>query len=361
MQTSYVMVLTPAGAGAIAVIRLTGGLVPQFLERHFSRPVWQGRPVHGEIIDAGGTVDDAVVVVHGGGLTADISVHGGLWVTGKVLELARREGFEPLPWCAGGADERPVAALPARYLDADDEIEREMLAWLPYARTELALRVLLAQPRAWRGFLSGPAPTAAEIQRVLADNALVHLLNPPRVVIIGVPNAGKSTLANRLIGRQRSITADMPGTTRDWVGELADAGGLAVVLVDTPGIRQTDDPLEQAALEHSAGEIGRADMVVLVLDASVPLAGQQQSLVAAFPGALRVVNKTDMPPLWDWRAVEALPVVATHGRGIEELRLAIVRRFGCENPAIDRPRCWTQRQRELLCRMAEEAQRDRGG
>lgn len=347
-SADHAILLTPQGTGAIAVIRLAGERVGRFLRAHFSRPAVEGRPVHGTITDAGRMLDEAVVVLHGEGFIADVNVHGGQWVIAKLLELARKEGFELLEWRASGhADRTAPVPLPPACIDADDDIEREMLAWLPYARTETAVRMLLAQPPLWRAMLAAP-PAAEELDRILADRSLLHLLRPPRVAIVGLPNAGKSTLANRLIGRERSITADMPGTTRDWVGELADVGGLVVMLIDTPGVRIAGDPLERMALERSAGEIERADMVLLVLDASVPLEGPQQELLTAWPDALRIANKIDKPRRWEPSDAGAVAVAAVSGQGIDGLRPEILRRFGCADPDIRRPRWWTERQQFLL-------------
>src|SRR5690606_12064877 len=106
-----------------------------------------------------------------------------------------------------------------------------------------------------------------------------------------------STLANQLFAQERSITADLPGTTRDWVGEIANLDGLAVMLIDTPGLRMTDDLVEREAIERSGQQVRAADLVVVVLDASVP-AAEQLAHRQAHPNALIVVNKCDRAA-WD--------------------------------------------------------------
>ena len=212
-----------------------------------------------------------------------------------------------------------------------------MLTHVPLARTEQALRVLLAQPAAWaRG--ERPDPD---------DKGLWWLLHPPRVAIVGPPNVGKSTLANQLFAQERSITADLPGTTRDWVGEMANIDGLAVMLVDTPGVRQTSDPIESEAIERSGAEVKRADLVVLVLDASAPDTSKERALMEAHPNAVIVWNKSDRaarhPP-------DGIRTVATTGTGVDQLRDAIRRRFGCESFDENRARWWTSEQRAVLTR-----------
>src|SRR5205814_10504480 len=126
-----------------------------------------------------------------------------------------------------------------------------------------ALRTLLAQPRAWKGVIDDQNLGRHELERIASDKTLHYLLHPPRVAIVGAPNVGKSTLANQLFAQERSITADLPGTTRDWVGEIANLDGLVVQLVDTPGIRDTSDAIERQAIDRSRHQIEQADLVVL--------------------------------------------------------------------------------------------------
>jgi tRNA modification GTPase len=210
----------------------------------------------------------------------------------------------------------------------------------------------LAQPPAWDELMRRKSGIGrGKIKRILDDRSLHWLLHPPRVAIVGPANAGKSTLANQLFAQERSITADLPGTTRDWVGAIANIDGLAVTLLDTPGLRDTRDAVEAEAIALARPQIARADLVVLVLDQTRPLAGGQEQLLAQFRDALVVVNKSDYVAIWH-AAFPAIHTVATTGRGLAELRRAVQRRFGCELIDIGRARCWTERQRALLERAA---------
>ena len=343
MACGRAILLTPPGAGAIAVVRIAGTGVSSFLRTHFSKPAREGRCVHGELLDGGRVVDDPVVVLHRGGTVADVNLHGGPWVVRSVLEVARRAGFEVV--------DRPDAPLPDEAVDAGAEFGREVLRYLPLARTDLAARALLAQEDAWLTFRRSPA-SGPDITSIRDDRSLYWLLHPPRVAIVGVPNAGKSTLANQLFAQERSITADAPGTTRDWVGEIANVDGLAVMLVDTPGLRATSEAIENEAIERARGEIGRADLVVLVLDVTQPRAPRQAELEQAYPGALCVLNKMDRAPAWDASA-GAVRTVATSGQGVALLRAAVRRHFLGPRPfEPTRPRWWTERQRHVLDRAA---------
>ncbi len=323
--------LTAPGAAAIAVVRLRGPGVDDFLQSHFSRPAVIGRPVHGQIRDGDRVFDDPVIAKLSED-SADVCLHGGAWVIHAFLELARSNGFEVFS---------PRLPLAAAAVDGETEIDREVAAHLPMARTELALRVLLAQPAAWASRAS------ADDVRMLADRSLHWLLHPPRVAIVGAANVGKSTLANQLFARQRVITADLPGTTRDWVGEIADVNGLAVLLVDTPGVRTTDDPLEREAIALSRPVVEQADAVVLLLDPTQAMEPDQSPLLARFPGAIVVVNKSDRGSI---AGVKAIETVATTGTGVDALRCAIAARFGCDGMDRTLPRVWTDRQRDLFSR-----------
>ena len=329
--------LTPPGGAAIAVVRLAGPGAGDFLRAHFDKPVPPGRAVHGTLRDGGREIDDVVVVLSAEGRVVDLNLHGGPWVVRSVLELARGHGFD--------VDAAPTLPLPPQAVDAETELVREVLQYLPVAPTQLAARTLLAQEAAW------DRPTRA-IRAILEDRSLYLLLHPPLVAIVGVPNVGKSTLANQLFAQERSITADVPGTTRDWVGELANLDGLAVMLVDTPGLRETNDPIEHEAIDRSREQVTAADLVVLVLDPTQPREPDQAALERQFPNALRVSNKSDRPALWESHA--AIRTVATMGQGIDALRLALRRKFlGTEPFEINRPRWWTERQRLALQRASE--------
>jgi tRNA modification GTPase len=340
MDQNRAMVLTPPGVGAIALMRIVGPGTGRFLAQHFSRAAKEQRCVYGEIRDGEWVIDDGLVVLLDDGKGADVNVHGGTWVVQSVLRLLERDGF--------AVDRGGELPLCDDAVDAGTMLEREMLTHLPLARTAEALEILLAQPGVWTKFLDERPPMAA-LEKIVADEGLFWMLHPPRVAIVGAANVGKSTLANQLFARERSITADIAGTTRDWVGETANLDGLAVMLLDTPGLRQTHDPIERLAIERSAEQIESAELVVLVLDGSRELS-KQAELVARFRDDAVVINKTDRALAWVDDFTGGIRTVATRGTGVEELRRAIRRRFGCEQMDASRPRWWTARQREVLRR-----------
>jgi small GTP-binding protein len=329
------MLLTPraAGGAAIAVVRVRGGGVGRFLDGHFSGRPGINQTSHGELRDGSSVIDDCLVVLGPDGNWADLCLHGGPWVIESTLHLLAREGFQI-------AD--PALPVPADSFDDDlDELEREVLQYLPLAVTEPAIRMLLAQPAAWRGAKEKRVDPAT----ILNDQTLWRLLHPPKIAIIGEPNVGKSTLANRLFGRRRSITADEPGTTRDWVGEMADLGGLPVMLIDTPGVRETENAIEAAAIAASGDKIREADLLIVVLDAS---GRRPLSLPQNLEGRIVVINKIDRPSGWDFSAMDAIRISAKTGEGCAELCWAVHLRLGVSDLDANRARWWTERQRGVL-------------
>jgi ribonuclease P protein component len=323
--------LTPPGRAALATLRLEGTGVGAFLARRFSRPVEPMRCVHGLLRDDDGVIDDPVVVLHPGGRCADITLHAGQAVIDAATQLAQAEGFES----ASRSD-----------ADAASLIEAEVLDALPDAPGEIAIELLLRQPNAWRAMIRAH-PTPDQLRAMLHAPALATLLSRPSVALIGLPNAGKSTLANALAGRDRSIVSDVPGTTRDWVGSIVELQGVTITLIDTPGRRETPDPIERRAIEISQGVVREARAVVIVADGTQP-SDAINSLRASHPDALVVRSKSDLQPHASWLSEQATALSAQTGEGLDQLRREIRVRLGVENFDRSRAYAWVAAQRERI-------------
>ncbi len=338
----------PSSQGsAIAVIRIHGPLVPQFLAVHFSKSPIPGKCLHAQLRDQSEIIDDPILLLSQDSQWADISLHGGPWILASALALCQREGFTHIPSFPSpgtpGEGEGGGPLPHESFAEASDDFQREMLTHLPQALTRQSLRLLLNQPTLWHEALKNKSldPTL-----ILQDQTLWRLLHPPQIAIVGEPNVGKSTLANLLFAAPRSITADIPGTTRDYVAELADIAGLPATIIDTPGHRQTPDPLERAAIASSQKKIAQSDLLLILLDATHP--PQTPLTFPASPQKITIINKIDQPSAWDFQSLNPIPISAKTAQGIEALHAAIHRELGITDLNENRPRWWTDRQKLLL-------------
>ena len=192
-----------------------------------------------------------------------------------------------------------------------------------------------------------------ELQAVLATWEEGHLLREGALVVIaGKPNVGKSTLLNTLLGKDRAIVTDVPGTTRDTLEERFVIEGIPVRLVDTAGLRRSECEVEKHGIRRAHESVEKADIVVYVIDSSQPIDPEDVDKVHEM-GAERcivVLNKTDLGVAVDPRAFSAAPAILCSllkGDGIAEVRSAIARRLAC--PENDQPHAViSERHRAML-------------
>ena len=160
-----------------------------------------------------------------------------------------------------------------------------------------------------------------------------------RVAIIGRPNAGKSTLLNNLLGEERSITSDIPGTTRDTIEEVCDINGIPVRFVDTAGLRKTLDPIEKEGTKRAYEAAKIADLCLLVLDGSrgeSELKWAQEEAARLDTNYLFVVNKIDLfssEPFFELEALgNSVSVSALYKKGFKLLKSSIFKTLTGQNP-----------------------------
>lgn len=349
-----------AAGGALAVIRISGEEALRICDRIFRgrKPLAAaaGYTVHyGEIVDDGRVLDDVLVTVfraprsYTGEDAAEISCHGSQYIVSEILRLLTASGarmagpgeFTIRAYLAGKLDlsqaeavadmiassSRAAHALAATqmrggYSGELESLREKLLNLTSLLELELDFSeedVEFADRTALRGTMER---IAAEIDRLRSSFALGNAIREGvAVTIAGAPNVGKSTLLNRLLNEERAMVSEIAGTTRDVIEECANIGGVLFRFLDTAGIRSTDDRLERMGIERTMSSIGRAQIVIHMVDAST-LTGPVPA--PGFPlrpdqKLLTVVNKTDKVPA-AWRLPEGVVgISAKHGEGIDAL------------------------------------------
>jgi tRNA modification GTPase len=204
----------------------------------------------------------------------------------------------------------------------------------------------------------------AQVRALLATARRGRLLREGcRVALAGAPNVGKSLLFNALLGSSRAIVTPVAGTTRDLLTERCDIGGLAVTLIDTAGVRESDEPIEQEGIARARQAADAADVRVLVLDRSRPY---PPAAPEASGATVIVANKCDLPSAWSVEQERgAIAVSALTGEGLDAVRRAIVHAAVAAEPLADTPAIANARHTALLerveARLGEAAEQAESG
>ncbi len=327
------ILLTPEGRGAVASLRVEGPRAGEWIERYFvgaKRPFTIGR-IH--VGHWGTTPSEEVVVCRLEPEKFEVHCHGGAAASQRIINDLTQEDCSVVPWRSWiGAEESDPVRAAARVLLADTRTERTAAILLDQYGGALnrAIDDIVASIE------SGDAAAAtARLDGLLGRAAVgLHLIEPWRVVLAGPPNVGKSSLINALVGYRRSIVHDAPGTTRDAVSVSTAFDGWPVDLIDTAGLRTSDDPLELAGIDRARQQIASADAVLLVFDAAQAWTAELAAMARQFSAAILVHNKVDL--LRDGTAVaDHPPGVATSaldGTGVETLIAKVVSHLILEEP-----------------------------
>lgn len=173
----------------------------------------------------------------------------------------------------------------------------------------------------------------ARIEKLTATFRAGRLLKDGlKVVLVGRPNVGKSSVFNSLLVADRAIVTDVPGTTRDTLSEVINIHGVPVLLVDTAGVRSSDDQIESLGVERTRRAIADADLVAIVLDSSQHLTSEDEQVLAEVSDCphLIIFNKSDLPGVehdTNEQSIAGISVSAKTGAGLEDLRAAIIEPF----------------------------------
>ncbi|QFG44671.1 tRNA uridine-5-carboxymethylaminomethyl(34) synthesis GTPase MnmE [Streptococcus mutans] len=329
-------IATPLGEGAIGIVRISGSKALAIIKKIFKGKNLDDVPSHtinyGHIVENGAIIDEVMVSVMRAPKTftredvIEINTHGGVAVTNEILQLVLRSGAR----MADPGEFTKRAFLNGRV----DLAQAEAVMDLICAKTDKAMAVAVQQ---LDGSLSNLINnTRQEILNTLAqvevnidypeyddveemttalmrektqefETLLTNLLKTARrgkilreglsTAIIGRPNVGKSSLLNNLLREEKAIVTDIEGTTRDVIEEYVNIKGVPLKLIDTAGIRETDDLVEKIGVERSKKALEEADLVLLVLNSAEKLTDQDRTLLEISQNSNRLIllNKTDLP------------------------------------------------------------------
>ncbi len=355
---------TAPGVGAISVIRISGERALDVAATIFSGPVksYQTHTAHyGQIKDAEGHPIDSVLLLvmkgprsYTGEDSVEISCHGGNLITRRVLERIFEAGARP----AEPGEFSSRAYLNGKLDLAQAEAVQELIASkseiaLQNAEKQLSGRLsktiaafqaeltkITAILEAWVDFpeeglefasfdalIAQLKDIAGQIEKLADTFHEGKMLNMGvSLCLLGAPNVGKSSLMNALLGKERAIVTDIAGTTRDLLEEDLQLSGLHFRLIDTAGIRETEEVIEQEGIRRSKLAMQEADLILLVLDASRALNEQDKALLDAVPREKTVLvwNKIDQatpPEAIDWQT--KVHISAKERVGLDALRSAI--------------------------------------
>ena len=353
---------TPPGRGGIGVVRVSGTRAFEIAARivSFSSQPAARHATLAELLDEDGRLVDEVVVTqfasphsYTAENVVEISCHGAPVVLRHCLERAVQAGArlaEPgeftLRAFLNGRLDLPQAEAVRDLIEATTLYQARVAAQQTQgsvsrrlAPVKAQLLELIALLEAGIDFAEDDisvAPTAEILRRLdpimMQTDALAGSFRYGNLVrsgfslaIVGPPNAGKSSLFNRLLQQERAIVTEIPGTTRDLISETAAFDGIPVRLVDTAGIRETLEVIERLGIERSYEAMSDADLTIMVVDGSCPVSGETADLIARVSEQGRylvVANKSDLP---GFRSDAGLiPVSALTGEGVETLRNAIL-------------------------------------
>ncbi|EJY51728.1 tRNA modification GTPase TrmE [Enterococcus faecium 504] len=331
---------TPPGEGAISIVRLSGDQAVQLADKVYQSGNKRLSEVpshtihYGHIVDpkSNQLVDEVMVSVMRAPKTftredvVEINCHGGIVVVNQILQLLLREGarlaepgeFTKRAFLNGRVDLSQAEAvmdliraktdkamgLALNQLDGNlsaliRSLRQEILETLAQVEVnidypeyddveELTTKLLLEKAQMIQ----------QRIQALLATSKQGKVLREGlSTAIIGRPNVGKSSLLNHLLREEKAIVTDIAGTTRDVIEEYVNVRGVPLKLIDTAGIRETEDVVERIGVERSRKALAEADLILLVLNQSEPLTAEDEQLLEATSGLKRIIllNKTDLP------------------------------------------------------------------
>lgn len=395
-MTTIAAIATPNAPGGIAVIRISGERAFEVAEKIFvpagDKKVADMRGytcAYGEAFDGEERLDDCILTVfrapHSftGEDTAEISCHGGIYVTRRILRAALANGavmaqageFTKRAFLNGKIDLTQaesvmdiISAKGERELKMAENI-REGAAYKAVRKISDRLMNMLGSLAAWTDYPDEDIPEVepetmrTELENIRAElESLIRNYDSGRIlregvstVIVGRPNVGKSTLFNALSGCERSIVTDIAGTTRDAVEETVKLGDVTLRLMDTAGIRETSDKIEEIGANIAQKAIESAELVIAVFDGSEKMSDDDINIINKinFNNSVAVVNKNDLSTVIDITELEKhfkhiVYLSAKENSGTDELCACIEDIFRLNEPFFNDVTVANERQKKCV-------------
>jgi len=387
VDDTIVAIATPPGKGGIGVVRVSGAAAGAIATSITSARTLEPRHATLTRVIVGHACIDQVVATHFPGPhsytgqdVVEISAHGSPVILELIVDAAVRAGarlanpgeFTFRAYLNGRIDlvqaeavaDLVDAVTPLQARVAFDQLEGTLTSRLRALDTRLLdliapLEASLDFPEEGYHFITPDEVVRAlddiveDLDRLLADAARGRMIRDGlTAAIIGRPNAGKSSLFNRLAGGARAIVTDVPGTTRDLITERVDIDGIPVTLIDTAGLRDGSvDAIEEEGIARARQASAASDVLIVVIDRSQPLTAIDETVLRDTSTRTRVVvaSKSDLDPAWGSGEHDAIDVSSITDEGVDQLRRALVVRAGGDT-LRDRPGIANMRHAALVRR-----------
>ncbi len=368
-------IATAVGEGGIGIVRVSGSQALAIADKLFVGKAGKRvsaalshKVIYGDIVDIdnGDKVDEALVIIMRAPRSytcedvVEFHCHGGPVPLKRVLALTLTAGarladpgeFTKRAFLNGRLDlSQAEAVIDIIRSKTDTSLKAAMgnLSGQLSERVKMVRHTILRMIAQLEAAIDFPeedieAAAAADVAKLIneADYELTVLLSTAQTgrilreglatVIIGKPNVGKSSLLNALLREKRAIVTDVPGTTRDVIEEYVNIRGIPLKIIDTAGIRETADVVEKIGVERALELVGQVDLILVLLDSSVPLSVEDKKVLAMLADRQAVVllNKSDLPAMLEVEDVEkytngrqVLRISVAQGQGLAELEQAI--------------------------------------
>lgn len=371
MEDTIAAIATAQGEGGIGIIRISGSMSRDILEKLFvpvSGEIVPRRLTYGHIVYEGQVIDEVMAVfMHGPKTytcedTAEINCHGGIISLKRTLDAVVKCGartaepgeFTKRAFLNGRLDlsqaEAVIDMISAKtdknfdvamkqldgfYSDNIKRIRKKLVDILVNVTVNIDYPDEDIEEITYSKLSDDISDVKNDIDRLLSSSSSGKILREGlKISIIGKPNVGKSSLMNALLKENRAIVTSIPGTTRDTIEEQLNIRGIPVVLTDTAGIRETSDEIERIGIEKSKLSFNSSDLVIFILDGSRPLDNEDIEILSHIEGkkTIVVVNKSDLDKVLDTDSlgIESENIIytsAVSGSGIEQIEDVIENMF----------------------------------